>query len=187
MRSNIKVGDIMTRDFVSAKPETSIKDCAREMIKKRVGSLIIKEGQKLKGLLTEREILWAIVKKKISDLSKIKAKDIAIKKVTTIKPSASVSQALGNMKKNKIKWLPVTVKGNVIGMLTLTDILRLEPSLFDSTDEIMQIREMEEKLKRIKTGRTSWITDGICEECGNFDVLYKEDGRLICEACRDVM
>ena len=43
MKIGIKVGDIMTRDFVSVKPDTNIINCAKLMMKKRVGSLILEE------------------------------------------------------------------------------------------------------------------------------------------------
>ena len=57
----IKVGDIMTRNFVSVKPILSVSDCAREMIKKHVGSLVVQENQVLKGILTEKDIVRASV------------------------------------------------------------------------------------------------------------------------------
>ena len=47
MDTGIKVGDIMTRNFVSTSPETDLRNCAKLMVKKRVGSLIIQEGEKL--------------------------------------------------------------------------------------------------------------------------------------------
>src|SRR3989338_8541375 len=88
MKTGIKVGDIMTRNFVSAKPDTNLIDCAKEMVKGRVGSLIIKEGQKLVGVLTERDILWAMIKKPKEGLEDVRAKDIATKKIVAVKPSA---------------------------------------------------------------------------------------------------
>ncbi len=185
MKIGIKVGDIMTRNFISVKPSTPILECAKKMVKKRVGSLILKESDKLKGIITEGDIIWAMTKKSKKELSMIKAEDIAPKKLVTIRPSADLYQALQLMKRTKYRWLPVTVKGNVIGFLTLKDILRIEPSLFESASEIMQIREESEKLKRVKAGET--FKEGICEECGNFDIIYKVDNRMLCESCRDAM
>ena len=184
-RSGIKVGDIMTRNFVAVKPDTNLIDCAREMMKKRVGSLVLKDGQKLVGLITEKDIIWAMTKKGARELNKVKARDVASRKIATIKPSADLYEALQRMKKLKFRRLPVVVNGNVIGMLTLKDILRIEPSLFSDINKIEEIREESEKLKRMKGER--WIKDGICEECGNFDILYKIDNRLMCVACKDEM
>jgi len=188
MKIGIKVGDIMTRDFYSIKPDMNIIDCAKIMIKKRVGSLVLQEENELKGLLTERDIIWAMTKKKEKDLGKIKASDLANKKVTTVKPSADLYEALQKMRKSKYRWLPVVVKEKVIGFLTLKDILRIEPSLFEivHAQGAFQIREEEEKLKRIRN-RKDEAREGICEECGNIEALYNTDGRLICEECREAM
>jgi len=185
MEIGVKVGDIMTREFISVKPDTSVLDCAKKMVKKRVGSLVLKEDDKLKGLLTERDIIWAMTKKSKKELHKIKASEIAPKKLVTIKPSADLYQALQKMKRTKYRWLPVTLKGKVIGFLTLKDILRIEPSLFDTAAEIMQIREESDKLKRRKAG--VGFKEGLCEDCTNFSILYKIDGRWICESCKDAM
>ena len=184
-RSGIKVGDIMTRTFVSVKPDANLIECAREMMKKRVGSVILKDGQKLVGLLTEKDIIWAMTKKGAKGLDKIKAQDVASKKIATIKPSSDLYEALDRMKKLKFRRLPVTVDGNVIGMLTLKDVLRIEPSLFSDINRVEQIREESEKLSRMKGEK--WVKDGVCEECGNFDILYKIDNRLMCLACKDAM
>lgn len=185
MKIGVKVGDIMTREFVSAKPETSILNCAKKMVKKRVGSLILEEEGKLKGIITEGDIIWAMTKKSRRDLNKIKANEIAPKKLITIKPSADLFDALQKMKKTKYRWLPVTVNKNIIGFLTLKDILRIEPSLFETASEIMQIKEESEKLKRAKAGES--FREGLCEDCGEFDIVYKVDNRMICEPCRDGM
>jgi len=184
MRIGIKVGDIMTRQLVSVKPSTNINECARAMAKKDVGLVIIKENEKLKGMLTEKEIIWALTKK--NDLSKVKAKDIMLRKLTTIKPSRDIYEALVRMKNAKIRWLPVTVKGNVIGILTIKDILRIEPSLFEIALGNMNIKEESEKLGRkqeIIDGIKLWIREGECEDCGSFDILYDNNGRFVCENC----
>ena len=183
-KSGVKVGDIMTRNFVAVKPDTSLKDCAREMIKKRVGSLILKEDQKLFGLITEKDIIWAMTKSS-SDLNKIKAKDISSRKVATIKPSADLYEALQRMKKLKFRRLPVVVDGNIIGLLTLKDILKIEPALFTNIKEVEKIKEESEKLRRIKGSR--WVKEGMCEECGDLNVLYKVDSRLLCESCKEAI
>jgi signal-transduction protein with cAMP-binding, CBS, and nucleotidyltransferase domain len=185
MKIGVKVGDIMTRNFTSVSPKTSLLDCAKYMVKKRVGSLILQDDNRLKGIITEGDIIWALTKKSRKDLSKVNASEIAPKKLVTIKPSADLYEALQKMKRTKYRWLPVTINKNIIGFLTIKDILRIEPSLFDTASEIMQIKEESEKLKRRKAGEA--FSEGLCEECGNFNLLYKIDSRMICEDCRDEM
>ncbi len=185
MSIGIKVGDVMTRDFISVKPETSLQDCSRIMIKKRVGSLILLENKQLRGLLTERDIVWALTKTR--DLKKIQACEIASKKIVTIKPSSDISLALEKMRKSKYRWLPVVDNNKVIGFLTLKDIIRIEPSLFEiASSHLFPIREEELKLKR-KASRVKGLKDGMCEECGNLDFLEKVDDRMLCELCKEKM
>lgn len=185
MAKGIKVGDVMTRNFVSVSSETSLTDCAKEMMKKRVGSLILKDSNKLVGLLTEKDIIWALTKTGNKNFSKIKAGDVASRKIATIKPGAELNEAMSRMKKLKFRRLPVVSGGNVLGMLTLKDILRISPELMVDVDFSGKIKEESEKLKRMKN--TRWIKEGECEECGNFNILYKTDGRLMCEQCREEM
>ena len=94
----VAVGDAMTRNFVSVKPQSSLFECAKTIVKnKGIDSLIVSEGKKLLGILTSHDILWAIIKTSSVNLKQIKAIDIATKKVAVIKPSADISDALQKM------------------------------------------------------------------------------------------
>ncbi len=187
MKTRINVGDIMTRNYVALSTDASLIDCARMMIKKKVGSVILKESNKLKGIITERDIIWALTKKSSKDLIKIKARDLGKKKIVTIKPSADLYEALQRMKKGNYRWLPVIYKKKIVGFLTLKDILKIEPELFDIVSENLQVREEEEKLKRTELVSEKRFREDICEECGNFDYLYKINGVLMCGSCSDSM
>jgi signal-transduction protein with cAMP-binding, CBS, and nucleotidyltransferase domain len=145
--------------------------------------LILQEESFLKGILTEKDIIWALTKKSRMDLSKVRAGDICAKKLTTIKPSADVTDAIKLMRKKKFRRLPVTINKKVIGYLTLKDILRIQPELFEIAQESYVIREQAEKLKRKESGESA--REGICEECGNYNILENQDGRLVCDDCRE--
>ena len=181
METGIKVGDLMTRNFIWTSLDTNLRECAKKMVKKRVGSLIIKEDETLKGILTEKDIIWAIVKKSKHDLKNIKAKDLMKRKVVTIKPGDDITEAMRKFKKKKIRRLPVVENGKLIGMLTSNDVLKIDPGLFEMIAQTIKIKEETEKLKRRKTARQQ----GICEECGEYDILYQSDAQWLCETCYD--
>jgi signal-transduction protein with cAMP-binding, CBS, and nucleotidyltransferase domain len=151
------------------------------MIKQRVGSFPIVEKKKLVGFISQKDILWAIVKKSAKDLRDIKVIDISRKKITTIRPKAPMEEALNKMK-GKFQKLPVTQNGNLVGMLTVKDILSFKPEFYPEIEELSKIREESEKLNRIKKIKER-ISEGICEECGHQDWLYKFTGMLVCESC----
>jgi CBS domain-containing protein len=185
METRVKVGDLMTRNFIWTTPETDLKKCAKIMLKRRVGSLIIKEkdSDKLKGILTEKDIVWAVIKKSKKDLSKIMAKDIMKRKVHTIKPGADIVDALKKIEKKKVRRLPVVENKQVIGMLTTKDIFKVSPDLFESIAETVKIREESDKLKKHQRGKPRKL--GVCEECGEQDLLTQDDGAWICSSCYD--
>jgi len=183
VETRVKVGDLMTRNFIWVTPETDLKRCAKTMIKKRVGSLIVKEkdSQKLRGIITEKDIVWAVVKKSKKDLANILVKDIMKRKVVTIKPSADITEALTKIKKKKKRKLPVVENNKVIGMLTTKDIFKISPDLFESLAETVKIREETNKLKRHQRGRPRKLD--FCEECGEQDLLTNISDSWICSSC----
>jgi CBS domain-containing protein len=181
----ILVADIMTRDPVTIGPDATLLDCARKMVKKRVGSLLIVDKKKLVGFIAEKDILWAIVKKSKEDLSKIIALDIAPRKIATVNPFINIKDAVKKMKKLKFERLPVIHSGELVGIITVKDILGFYPGLYPELDEFDKIREEYRKIFRVKKAKIMPKTrDGICEECGKRDMLYKIGGRLMCEDCR---
>ncbi len=179
---NITVADIMTRNPIIIKPETNLLECAKKMVKNRVGSLLITEGKKFLGIINQKDILWALVKKSKKDLSKIKAIDISPRKTVVIKPSLTIYEAAERMKRSKSDKLPVIYNNELVGVVTAKDILNFHPEFYPELEEFAKIREEKNKLKRIKAKER--IKEGICERCGNHDFLYKIDGLLICESCR---
>jgi len=182
------VADIMTRDPITIGPGATLLDCAKMMVKKKVGSLLIAHQKKLLGFIAEKDILWAMIKKSKEDLSKIIALDIAPRKIATINPFVSVKEAVKKMKKLKFERLPVIHDGELVGMITVKDILEFYPELYSELDEMAEIREEYRKLLRVKKAQIIPRTrDGICEECGKRDVLFKVNGILICESCRSKM
>lgn len=186
--SGILVSDIMTRDPISVSPNTDLHECAKKMVRKRVGSLLLTENKKLVGIISEKDILWAMIKKSKEDLSKIAAKDISPKKIATIKPNATIKEATSKMKKFKFRKLPVIYEGKLVGLITKKDILNFQPVFYPELEELAQVREESNKLKLIKKAKErKSIHEGICEECGNQELLQKVHGLLICESCKNSM
>lgn len=181
----ILVADVMTRDPILVKPETNLFECAKQMVRKRVGFLLLVEKNKLVGVIARKDILWVIVKKPNQDLSKVKAIDVSPRKIATIRPNASIKEALSKMKKFKFDRLPVIQEGELVGIITARDIFNFNPELYPELEEFARIREETQKLKRIKKAKDR--REGVCEDCGKFDVLYSVHGSLICEDCKNSM
>ncbi|MEM1535333.1 MAG: CBS domain-containing protein [Candidatus Pacearchaeota archaeon] len=148
MKTNIKVGDIMTRNFVACSPETSVVEAAKMMVKAKTGSIVVRTGDKLEGILTERDILH-LVAERPSSLEGLKVKDVMTKRVVTISPSKDIYDAILQMKKKYKRRLPVVENKRLVGIITVRDIIKIFPSLFDVWAEAIRVKEESEKLKRI--------------------------------------
>jgi len=173
----------MTRNFVSAKPDSSLYECAKLMAKERVDSLVITEGRRLVGMITSRDILWALTKKQNVDLSKIRSIDVAARKLAVIKPSADINQAIKKMQDSNFRRLPVISRGEIMGVVTLKDILAIEPEIYSEIQSVLDdVREGERKREQ---ARTEWPFEGLCENCGSFADLLRVETQLLCPDCRD--
>lgn len=180
----VTVADIMIRDVVKVKPETNLIECARKMVKKRVSSLFLSEKNKLVGFISQKDILWALIKKSKEDLSQIKAIDVSPKKIITLRPNLTLEKTMKKIKNSKFYRYPVIEKGEIVGIISIREILDFKPDLYPEFEELEKIKRMEEKLKRIKEEKMqSSRREGICEECGNQDLLVKHNGMMICESC----
>lgn len=182
---NILVADIMTREPVTISPDSNLFDCAKKMVKKKVGSIILADKKKLVGFISEWDILWTLTKKSSEGLKKIKATDISPRKIAIIRPNTTINKAIEKMKKLKFERLPVVHKNKLVGVITIKDILNFHPEFYPELDEFAKVREESEKLRRIKKAEKR--REGICEECGNEGILLRVNGMLVCESCKDSM
>jgi CBS domain-containing protein len=181
----ILVSDIMTREPITIAPNSNLLECAKRMVQKKTGSLLLVQGNKLVGLISRHDILWALIKKSQEELSKIQAKDISPKKIAVIKPSATLEEALKKMKESKFERLPVVDNNELVGIITVKDILSFNPEIYPELEEFAKIREESNKLKLVKKAKEKITPDeGVCEECGNYGPLERHNGMLVCGSCK---
>lgn len=185
--NNIFVSDIMTRELITIKPNTNLFECARIMVRKRTRSIPIVDRKKCVGFISAKDILWAIVKKTKEDLSKIEAIDISPKKIITIRPDATIKEAIEKMKKTKFDRLPVVQKKELVGIITAKDILNFHPEIYPELEEFAKIREQEKKLRKINAKKGEIINEGFCEKCGEKTILKKVNERMVCGSCINSM
>ena len=111
----MKVKELMKKALVVDR-DVSLQEAADIMSKKGIGSLLYVDGEnKIKGIITEGDLIKNFEKKE--NISK--AMSVS---VITVEPSASLEEALEIMKDNKVKRLPVVEKGELQGIITMTDL-----------------------------------------------------------------
>lgn len=178
MKTGLKVIEAMTKRPVIVSPDTTLLDCAKLMLKRKVGSIIVKSNKKVLGILTEKDILRKVVAKNL-DTKKIPVSQVMTKRLCTISPHEDIYDAMYLMSRYNVRRLPVVKNKEMIGFLTHNDILKIQPDLFEIFSEKIKLRE--ERYKPI--GRD--YLEGPCANCGSYGQLFKRRKKFVCEACKN--
>ena len=109
-------------DVWSVEPSTSVIDAIRLMAEKEIGALLIMEGTQLVGMFSERDYARQIILKGRSSedtlVSKIMATDII-----TATPCNDTGECMGLMNDNRVRHLPILENDEVIGIISIGDIV----------------------------------------------------------------
>ena len=129
------IRDAMTPNPATVEPGTTVQDAARAMKSEDVGSLPIVEGDRLVGVVTDRDIAIRIVAEGKSADTPVG--EIASKDVVTIDPQQGIEEAARLMAEHQVRRLPVTEEdGKLVGILAQADVAQ---SGHDSlTGEVVQ-------------------------------------------------
>jgi CBS domain-containing protein len=121
------VADVMTRDVRTLSPNDSVVDAARCMDELNVGVIPVCDGEKLVGMVTDRDIVVRGVAQR-GELKDMRLADVMSGHVRCAKEGDDVEQVLGEMAEAQIRRLPV-VDGNqrLVGIVTLGDIAAKNP------------------------------------------------------------
>jgi signal-transduction protein with cAMP-binding, CBS, and nucleotidyltransferase domain len=112
----MRIKDVMNK-AIAIDHDMTIKEAAKIMSDKNIGSLIVVDDDRIKGIITERDVLH-----NITDLGK-KVSNVIGYNVITIDEDETIDEAALIMSKNKIRRLPVTEDGKLVGMITSTDLI----------------------------------------------------------------
>ncbi len=119
----MKISEIMIKNVRTAKPDDTAKSAVLIMNKFKIGSIVIADGKKPVGIITERDILTRIVAEgKNSEI--VTCRQIMSKPLVVIDENDDTADAIELMAKEKIKKLVVMKDGELAGIITATDILK---------------------------------------------------------------
>lgn len=113
----MKIKEIMKK-IVGVEKDISIREAAKIMSQKNIGSLVAIKNDKIVGIITEKDIM-----KNVGESGK-KISTVMSKQAITIKENSSLEEAAEIMKKNSIKHLPVLGEDeSLVGIITSTDLI----------------------------------------------------------------
>ena len=108
---------------VSVAPSASVLDAIKLMAEKGIGALVVMEGPKLTGIVTEWDYARKVILKDKSSHN-TPVSDIMSDKVFTAAPDDSVDKCMNTMTDRRIRHLPVVSGGKVVGMISIGDLVK---------------------------------------------------------------
>ena len=118
----MKIKEVMKK-VITVERDSSVKEAASLMSKHRAGSLIVVNGGKPAGIITERDIISKIAAKDKSS-SRTSVEEVMSDRLVTVDQDSLIDDAVYLMLKHKIKKLPVlNDEKALVGIITSTDIL----------------------------------------------------------------
>ena len=121
------------QELVLVSGETTVRDAARLMASRRIGAVMIGEGQTLLGIFTERDLATKIVGPG-RDPDKVRLNEVMTAKPDTIRPDETVNDAMQRMSRGGYRHLPVVENGCLVGMVSVRDLYKA--MLGELTDEL---------------------------------------------------
>jgi len=133
------VDEIMTKNVVTIDSEKSVWDACDVYNNHKIGCLIVIKDEYVNGIVTERDIIHRVIINQ-KDPRNTKISDIMSKDIKSISPSSDVKDAAEKMSLNNIKKLPVIAdNGDIVGIITITDIANMLPDLLKYDPDVKDI------------------------------------------------
>lgn len=132
------VENIMNPDVISVDSSVTARDAATIMADAGVGCVVITDGKKPIGMVTERDLVWHLIAQ--NKPSSICIADIMSSPIIMTTPDAPIWELAQQMKANSIHKVPVQRDDVLVGIVTATDIVRAHSLASDS--EIYKITGM---------------------------------------------
>lgn len=147
------VADVMTEASVVDTPDETLRAAAARMWRQQTGSLLIMDGDRLVGILTERDLLRAVARG--ADVDATGVSEVMTADVRTVDSGTSLHETARLMAANWIRHLPVVDGEKVVGVVSQRDLVGVLAALDPSpqgialpSDQLVRAR----RLARIEHG-----------------------------------
>ena len=124
------VNEIMSKNVLTIDKSVSLQEAAQNMNKLNIGCVIVTDGTKPLGIVTERDFVTKVAAEGRPLFTEIS--EIMSSPLITIGPEETIWEASEMMKEKLIHKLPVEENGQIVGIVTTTDIVRISSVGSDS-------------------------------------------------------
>jgi CBS domain-containing protein len=116
------VREHMSRDLLTVEPRETIRDVVQRMVERNLGAVLVLDGGQLVGIMTERDLMRGIAHG-LDDEAVVA--DHMTKHPETVEPGDTTQHAAVLMIHGGFRHLPVVERDDVVGMLSIRDLMRV--------------------------------------------------------------
>lgn len=169
----IKIEELMTENVVTVDSNVTVKKAVDLMNNHEIGCLLVVNGERPIGIVTERDMLKRVIHE-LRKPEKTMIDAVMSKPLVTAAPDMRAGDAVKLMFERKIKKLPVVDEGRLVGLITLTDLIRSQEviellngsSIGDAPKRIKKVVDLYyDRLKRFRRRCPLIMKDGFSMGC----------------------
>ena len=122
----MKVETVLARkghEVATVSPSASLATVAQRLRLENIGALVVVEGDRLVGLVAERDVVHAFAEHR-GATSEIKVAEVMARDVVTCRPDDSLTRILALMTRHRVRHLPVLAGGRLAGLISIGDAVK---------------------------------------------------------------
>jgi CBS domain-containing protein len=125
-------------DVLQIDADASVYDAVKQMVAVNVASLLVTEGDEITGIITERDYLRRVTVEGRTD-EDTSVREIMSSPLVVVTPQTSIDECMALMTDRRIRHLPVTDRGRVVGIVSIGDVVK-----FKSKQQSFEIKFLHE-------------------------------------------
>ena len=125
------------REVATVEPGASLQAAAAELARRRIGALLVMEGGRIAGILSERDIIGCLAAHG-ADLTHRMVGDAMTADVITVEPSLPVLAALALITRRRVRHLPVVDGGALVGIVSIGDLVKFRMERIEAEADAMR-------------------------------------------------
>jgi CBS domain-containing protein len=113
----------LNREIIHTSPDTTLKDALKIMVEKRIGSIVVKEGEEFKGIWTERDLMRNVLEDSF-ELEKAKLRDHMTTNIQTAPYDSSFYKLYDIFLGKRFRHLFIEKNSKIIGIISIGDVIK---------------------------------------------------------------
>jgi len=125
------------RDVATIGPDATLSDAIASLGEKRIGALPVVEGGQVRGIISERDVIYCL-RDRGADVLEWPVARVMSAPAVTVEPSTPILSALATMTQRRIRHLPVLERGELAGIVSIGDLVKHRMERIEEEAEAMR-------------------------------------------------